>query len=516
MVDRRAIDRVRGTQDYWAGDAEQLDALRVRLEETFRLYGYRRVEVPALELAELHLRKSGLEIISKLYSFTDLGGRQLCLRPELTASIVRAFVAHPAPRLPLKLFGSGPVFRYERPARGRYRQFTQCGVELIGAEGVAADAEAILLATDCLDRLGLREYTVTIGHVGILSDLLAHLGLGGRLRAYLLDSVEEIRRRGPQGVRERLADLDPELFETDGTGAPATATAAFPDASEVREAVAGVLTRTGRGVAGRRSDDEVVERMVEKLRQRASGGAAVERAIGFIERLGQARGAPSEALAAGRALLAEYELSDAPLRILEETVGLLQASGAPMDRLQLDLGLSRGLQYYTGTVFEIDHAGLGAESQLCGGGRYDDLVRALGGRQPVPALGFAFGVERVKLALESEGHAATTEAAGEVFVMAAARGHAGYTAQVAQTLRCAGVPAHVDVAARPLRAALAYADREGFAWAAIVGDEEARTRTVRLRDMRGGSEQVVPLASAGAALSASVAGESTTGGGRGK
>ncbi|HEV2123400.1 MAG TPA: ATP phosphoribosyltransferase regulatory subunit, partial [Chloroflexota bacterium] len=117
-MERRPVERVRGTQDSWAPEAQQLAAVRHQLEETFASYGYSRIDVPVLEPAELHLRKSGLEIISKLYAFEDQAGRQLCLRPELTASVVRAFVAQPPPRLPVRLFSSGPVFRYERPSKG--------------------------------------------------------------------------------------------------------------------------------------------------------------------------------------------------------------------------------------------------------------------------------------------------------------------------------------------------------------------------------------------------------------
>jgi histidyl-tRNA synthetase len=237
-----------------------------------------------------------------------------------------------------------------------------------------------------------------------------------------------------------------------------------------------------------------VERLLRKLRPDETG-SAVERALAFIERLGQVRGAPEETLAGGRRLLAEFGLSDEPLHRLEATLSLLAQHGADRDRVRLDLGLSRGLQYYTGIVFEIHHSGLGAESQLCGGGRYDDLIRALGGRQAVSALGFAFGLERVHLALESTGRAAPPARTAEVFVVAVAAEQMAYANRVAQALRRAGVPTHVDVAPRPLRSALAYADREGFTHAVVVGAEEAVGEMVRVRDMTSGQEESVSLAS---------------------
>jgi histidyl-tRNA synthetase len=496
-MERRAVERVRGTQDLWPADAGRIDAVRRRLEATFARYGYRRVDVPVIEPAELHLRKSGLEIISKLYAFDDLGGRRLCLRPELTASVVRAMVGQPAPRLPVKVFSSGPVFRYERPSKGRYRQFTQSGIELVGATGALADAEVISLAMDALDRLGLTEYRVTVGHVGILAELLTKLGLSGRLRAQLMESLEEARRHGLDAVRAQLRELDPELFEPQPTGdAEAAAVLALVDGrseTDVRASLAGLLAQMGAERLGRRSEADVVDRLLRKLHPR-SHREAVERALEFIERLGAVRGAPQDALAAGRELLDAYGLSDDSLQSLEQTIELLLAFGADLGRVELDLGLSRGLQYYTGMVFEIDHAGLGSESQLCGGGRYDDLFRALGARQAVPALGFAFGVERIRLALEAEGHGEGAAAPADVFVIPGSPEHAAYAARVARSIRQSGRSADLDVTGRSLRTSLTYADRAGYAHVAVVGEDEARDETVRVRDMAGGQERTLGLA----------------------
>jgi histidyl-tRNA synthetase len=164
------------------------------------------------------------------------------------------------------------------------------------------------------------------------------------------------------------------------------------------------------------------------------------------------------------------------------------------------------LQYYTGMVFEIDHGGLGAESQLCGGGRYDDLFRALGGRTPMPALGFAFGVERVRLALLAEGVKLDAAPVADVLVVPAAAAQAGYAGHVARAIRLAGKRADLDVTGRPLRAALAFADREGYPEVAVVGAAEAEAGTVRLRDMAAGAERTAPLSATGD-LWANAAGE---------
>jgi histidyl-tRNA synthetase len=144
-------------------------------------------------------------------------------------------------------------------------------------------------------------------------------------------------------------------------------------------------------------------------------------------------------------------------------------------------------------VFEIDHDGLGSESQLCGGGRYDDLLRALGARQGEPALGFSFGVERVRLALEAEGRAPKAHERPAVYAVAASSRQAGYAARAAQVIRKLGLSVHQDVAGRSLRASLAYAAREGFTHALVVGEAEQRDASVQLRHMQTGTDTIVAL-----------------------
>ncbi|HEX2184169.1 MAG TPA: ATP phosphoribosyltransferase regulatory subunit, partial [Chloroflexota bacterium] len=202
----------------------------------------------------------------------------------------------------------------------------------------------------------------------------------------------------------------------------------------------------------------------------------------------------------GRELLHAYGLGDEPLTELEATMHHLSAFRADLRKVELDLGLSRGLQYYTGIVFELHHAGLGSETQLCGGGRYDDLFRALGSRQSIPAAGFAFGAERVKLALAAEGKLAASAAVADLLVVPAGPEVDGYAARVAQAVRRCGRRAELDVAGRTLRATLAYADREGYPQVIVVGEAEQRDGTVRLRAMASGTERIIPLAELAAAL----------------
>src|ERR1700738_2305939 len=166
------IQRVRGTNDVLPPGAARLRGLEAGLRTSFERFGYQGIQTPILEPLELFLRKSGDEIVARMYAFSH-SNRKLCLRPELTASVMRAFVDElHGQGLPLRLHYAGPSFRYERPSRGRSRQFTQVGVELIGAAGPAADAEVLHLACAGLESVGIKKYRLVVGHIASTLQLL--------------------------------------------------------------------------------------------------------------------------------------------------------------------------------------------------------------------------------------------------------------------------------------------------------------------------------------------------------
>ncbi|HEY8745194.1 MAG TPA: ATP phosphoribosyltransferase regulatory subunit, partial [Chloroflexota bacterium] len=200
----QTIERVRGMLDAAPDDARRLDAISETLLQHFSAYGYRPVHVPIVEFAELFLRKSGADVSARMYSFDDQGGRRLALRPEFTAPVLRAFLqlADPPP-LPARLAYSGPVFRYEKPQRGRYRQFSQAGVELIGAEPPFADAELLAMSAAVPALLGLHGSRIVVGHLGIVLAFLSALEVDGRTEAILLQGLETLKkgREGAQVLR---------------------------------------------------------------------------------------------------------------------------------------------------------------------------------------------------------------------------------------------------------------------------------------------------------------------------
>src|SRR5690242_1566027 len=205
----QAIQRVRGTSDVLPPDDARLRRLETRLREGFERFGYEGMQTPIIEPLELFLRKSGDEIVARMYAFSHWN-RRLCLRPEVTASIIRAYVDQlQGHSLPLRVHYAGPIFRYERPSRGRSRQFTVVGLELIGASGAAADAEVLHLACAGLEAAGIKRYRLVVGHLGAALQLLAQLGMSDHAQGLVLDQMEPIARGrvDPNDAIARVAAL---------------------------------------------------------------------------------------------------------------------------------------------------------------------------------------------------------------------------------------------------------------------------------------------------------------------
>ena len=485
MSTTTTIDAVRGMRDVLPADLATQQAVSARLEQTLAAYGYQPIELPIIEQRDLYGRKLGEELVGKVYEW-NFNGRDLALRPEWTASVLRAYVGRmQGLPLPLRLRYAGPVFRNERPQRATYRQFTQVGVELIGGPAPRADAECIALACAGLDAVGVASYRVRVGHIGLVRQVLRRLGLAERTQGILAWSLERMRERGVAAVRERL----------DAAQSPLPFDAALLDGLSDAQAEALLLGSLGAiGVNlefGTRAPEAIVGRLVRKLR-RADPQAQVERALALLERLCAIQGAPAEAFPQAAALLRAYDLPETLLDELRAIVETAAAHDLPAERIVLDFGLGRGLHYYTGLIFEIyDDDDL----QLCGGGRYDDLVTALGGRQSTPAVGFAYGLERVVAAAQF----APPPRAPEVLVAASDEASYAYALQVARELRARGYAALVDVRGRSAASNQRDGTRRGVAALVQVGPEEQARGDLLWRDMAERAERRILLADVPAA-----------------
>ncbi|MBR6204267.1 MAG: histidine--tRNA ligase [Candidatus Methanomethylophilaceae archaeon] len=401
----------RGTRDFLPDEMEKRRFYENELRNVAKKFGFREVETPIFEDAELFILRSGPNVLKELYAFKDKGDREIALRPEMTAPAIRMFVNSMSndPK-PIKIFYFGQCFRYERPQSGRYREFFQFGAELIGSATPETDAEVISMAASMIEALGLNEYKIRIGHIGVLRQRIADVGVPKERTA------------------EVLQKLDKKLYEE-----------ARPLLEEM-------------GVSG--TDIDGVFELTETV-----GGTDV------LERV------PGEA--------GDY---------LREVVSYLSAMG--VSDVEIDLGVVRGLDYYTGMVFEAEAPSLGAEKQICGGGSY--TLSELFGGEKVFSTGFAIGFDRILLAMEKEGKVYEPKGI-DAYVLPVSEDMKLRAAEVVASLRRNGVSADIDIMGRKMGKALKYASSVRARHAVIVGAKEMEEGAVTLRDMDTGEQKAVKL-----------------------
>src|SRR5881296_3506440 len=410
------FERPRGTNDWGPEDMAKRRFVVARFIHLAESFGFREVSTPTFESLELFTAKSGSAIVRELYAFKDQGGRDLALRPEFTASILRFYVSDLRSRpKPLKLYSTGNVFRYEEPQKGRYREFSQVNAEIIGGAPLPSDAEALALGIGTMRAIGLREVKARIGNIGILRGFLPFAPAD---QAVVLHSLD--KRNFPM--------LDAEL-----------ARLGRPD-----------LSKSLRALVELSGDAPVIDKAARIL-----------------------EGAGSEGF--------EY---------LQKIADLLDAYGVSRKDYAFDMGVVRGLDYYTGMVFEIDSPNLGAEKQVGGGGAYN-LAEVFGGER-VAQTGFALGLDRLVMAAEAEG---TTEAAQalDAYVIPIGNEMRKRASQVVSMLRGARLRADIDLMGRGPTKNLDYANAVGARTAVLVGEKEAKAGAVALRDMKSGAQRDVPL-----------------------
>ncbi len=406
----------KGTTDMLPRTARAWEYLTRTAQELFARYGYEPVYTPLFEHTEVFSRGIGeaTDIVSKeMYTFEDRSGRSLTLRPEGTASVVRAALEHTlVPQgSSVKLYYAGPMFRYERPQKGRMRQFWQIGLEILGAAEPSADAEAIVSLWRFYEAVGIPAANMRL----------------------LINSMGDEACR--PAYREKVADY-------------------------IRSHSGGLC-----GECQRRLDTNPLRAFDCKN--------------------------PSCVDVMADAPLLRDELCEPCAAHYAEVRERLDDLGIPYAE---EPKLVRGLDYYTRTVFEVQaDAGLGAQNAIGGGGRYDRLMEAYGGK-PTPGLGWALGFERTLLAMEAAGVEVPAPALADVYVARVDASVAGDTFSIASALRDAGIAAELDHVGRSLKAQFKQADRLGARAVVIVGPDELAAREVTVRDMDTKEERRVARA----------------------
>jgi histidyl-tRNA synthetase len=402
----------RGTHDVLPVDSPVWRFVEQTFADHVSLFGYEEIRTPMFEDVELFVRSSGetSDIVSKeMYDFVDKGGRHIALKPEETAPSVRAYVEHSLgqPGQVTRLRYCTPIFRYERPQKGRFRQAHQVGLELIGSPSPAADAEVIEITVGFYQKLGLKNISVVLNCIGrgearqnYCNAVLAHVD------SWLQSQDEDGRAKAHKNPLRLLDTKDPDL----------------------RAVLEGVPT------------------------------------------------------------IADF-LSDESKSHFDEVKRHLDLAGVAFEYRP---SLVRGLDYYTDTVFEVQTDALGAQNALCGGGRYDWLVRELGGAD-TPSVGVAMGIERAIMVMKEQGVELPVVPA-PLFLVAATEGANAEVAGLARELRRAGIAILTDLDGKGLKQQMKQADRAGSRLALIIGDEEISNGTVTIKDLQAGSQRGVERA----------------------
>jgi histidyl-tRNA synthetase len=407
-----------GTHDVYPGAArwEENSDKWNELESTFRnvcrLYGYNEIRTPIFEPTELFTRAvgEGTDIVGKeMYTFQDRGNRSMTLRPEGTAPAIRAFLENGiyAEGGISKLYYIGPIFRYERNQKGRYRQHSQCGIEALGSSEPDLDAEIIHLALTFYRSIGINRLDLKLNSVGCPICRPAY-------KAALLDFARPLLSQMSEDNQRRFEENPLRMLDS----------------------------------KDKRDHDLLKEapNLIDYL--------CVECATHF-------------------------ERVCAVLNLLEVT-------------WQLDVRLVRGFDYYTKTAFEVQSPDLGAQSTLCGGGRYDGLIEQLGGSQ-TPGIGFGLGIERALIALQALAGGDLETLRLNAFVVTLGDSAKSTRAALLARLRGSSIAVDTDYAGKTMKAQMRAADRSGARYALIIGDNELDRRSAQVKDLLTGEQTEVGL-----------------------
>src|SRR4051812_8207368 len=370
-----------------AADDPRNDALLASFERA----GYRRLTPAILQPAAPFLDLSGEDIRKRMYLTVDAQGRKLCLRPDLTIPVSREYLASSEAGRPQGLCYLGQVFRHPRSETDGASEFWQAGIESFGrTDTAAADAEMIALGLDSAANFGLSDPCIRIGDVGLFSALIAALDLAPAWRRRLLKDFNH-----KASLAQDLEPLSIEVAQAPAEYQGVLTALAGSDPKGAHALVTDLLSIAGITAVGGRSIGEIADRFLEQAALGAKTSLPGELRT-LIQKFLAIAGDPDEAAAELRAFAHEAHLTlDAALDLFESRTGFLAARGVDVGRIRFSTAFGRGVEYYTGVVFELHDPREQVKGQLVAGGRYDGLLTRLGSARAIPAVGFAVWVERL-------------------------------------------------------------------------------------------------------------------------
>lgn len=406
------IRSIKGTQDVLPSDTYKWQFVERLFLDTAKLYGFNEIRIPTFEDKSLFIRSVGdtTDVVQKeMYTFTDLGGRELALRPEGTAGINRAVIESGLinEALPVKLCYDISCFRAEKPQAGRFREFHQLGMELFGSHSPAADAEVIAFVSDFFNTLGLTNISLEINSIG----------------------CPNCRKNYHAALKEYFEARKADLCDT-------------------------CLTRL----------DKNPLRILD-CKSPVCKEIAKDAPIGLDYLCDECR---------------------------EHFEGLKKRLGALGIAYTVNPRIVRGLDYYTKTVFEFVSGDIGAQSTVCGGGRYDGLIKSLGGADQ-PGIGYAMGIERLLMVLEAQGIQIPKPSPCDLYIASMGENASVFAMKLASDLRSEGFAAESDLIGRSLKAQMKYADKIDAKYSMVIGDNELAAGKAKVKNMSTGETHELDL-----------------------
>jgi len=389
----------RGTRDIKPDEMFRRNYVLDVLRETFERWGFLPLQTPAFESWKLLSAKCGEDVKNEIYYFKDKSNRELGLRFEFTTSLARFISNNPNIPKPFKRYQIGPVWRYDRPSKGRYREFWQADIDIVGSSSPLADAEVVSTFANALENLGIKDFTIKINNRKIIESFLLELGIKNTID--VLRSIDKLEKFGKDFV-------------------------------------------------------------VKELKRKGVSGDSIKKIINFIS----------------KDLKKDNE--NKGIKELLDVVNYIKSFGYGK-YVKIDLSLVRGLDYYTGVVFEFC---INDALSIAGGGRYDNLIKTLGGPN-LPATGISFGIDRLIEFVKFERK--------ENIFFIVPIGKINDAIKIAKKLRKAGIKCDLDVSGRGISNQLRYAARRNIRYVLIVGEKELKKNGVKLRDMKTGSEKLIKI-----------------------
>jgi histidyl-tRNA synthetase len=445
-------------RDFLPADVRRREYVIGVIKEVYERYGFEPLETPAVENIETLLGKYGEEgnqLIFKILKrgvHESTGKADLALRYDLTVPLARV-VAEYRDKLPkfFKRYQIQPVWRADRPARGRFREFYQCDVDILGSRSLVVEAELIAAASDALVALGFDDFEIRLNHRQLLNGFLSAFGVVPERQADALAAFDKLEKIGRAGVAEELLQR----------GIPGDAAVRMLDFSDKMTEIA-----SGFQQATSVAPPSVRQRIVASVNEQVNAGL----------------------LKQVRTDLGAHEMAQRGLDELESIIDLTKANGSSA-RVRIDPGLARGLSYYTGSIMEMSVSGIGS---LGGGGRYDNLVGMFLGKD-VPACGFSLGLERIIVVMTERNMfpAQLVSSPADVMVSIWNEGSVADSISLAQELRSAAIRVDLYPEADKLGKQFKYASARGIPFVAVLGEGERARGEVALKDLRSGEQRSV-------------------------